>query len=144
MWEDRNGASFSGNFWFVEYSLNVFVKHDSWNEFGEGASVTFPLRIHQAPVQGPYNRCADELVKMPDNWAPKKGLKKRITFEGVPTDMDYYTKVVERSEKKWLLKMKPHVMTDAEVKEQEEGDEKIRSVKDVAAEFEERMRSNTV
>lgn len=144
MWAERNGASFSGNFWFVEYSLNVFVKHDSWNEFGEGASVTFPIRIHQAPVHGPYLRSIEENVSLPDNWQPKKGLKKKVTCEGVATDMDYYHKVVERSEKKWQAKMMPHVMTDAEVKEQESGSERDKTVKEVAAEFEERMRSNTI
>lgn len=40
----------------VAYFLCVFVKHDSWNEFGEGQSVSFPIRIHQSLQPGSYNR----------------------------------------------------------------------------------------
>lgn len=43
---DRAGTSYVGNFYYIDFDLNVFVKHDAWNEFGEGASVSFPLRIH--------------------------------------------------------------------------------------------------
>jgi hypothetical protein len=53
---DRFGVSYSGKCMFVEYMLMVFVKHDSWDQFGEGACVTFPMRIHQSPTAGPYNR----------------------------------------------------------------------------------------
>jgi hypothetical protein len=72
-----------GRYFFVEYSLNVFVKHDSWNEFGEGASVTFPIRIHQAPLKGIYRRAALDNLNLPEKWEPTKGLKKRLEYNDV-------------------------------------------------------------
>ena len=33
------------------YNLICFVKHDSWNDFGEGKRVILPVKIVQAPVQ---------------------------------------------------------------------------------------------
>ena len=45
----------------------------------------------------------------------KQGLKKKLSLEGVEYNRDYYTKVVERAEKKWKLKMQPHVMTKEEI-----------------------------
>jgi hypothetical protein len=50
----------SGKHILIEYQLMVFVKHDSWNEFGEGACVTFPMRIHQKPLCGVFNRDGEE------------------------------------------------------------------------------------
>ena len=41
-----NGAIFS-----VQYSLKVFVRHDSKQQFGEGACVTFPIKILERPVE---------------------------------------------------------------------------------------------
>lgn len=29
----------------VSYHIKFFVKHDSWNEFGEGQVVSFPIKI---------------------------------------------------------------------------------------------------
>jgi hypothetical protein len=40
---ERYGHSFSGKNILVEYHLNVFVKHDSWNEFGEGNCISVPI-----------------------------------------------------------------------------------------------------
>ena len=35
--------SFSGKNFAVEYYLKCFIKYDSWNEFGEGKSIIFPI-----------------------------------------------------------------------------------------------------
>ena len=35
----------------VEYILKAFVKHDSWNEFGEGKVASMPIQILQPPMQ---------------------------------------------------------------------------------------------
>lgn len=40
-------SSFSGRLFKVEYSLKFFVKHDSWDEFGEGTCVEMPVKIVQ-------------------------------------------------------------------------------------------------
>lgn len=49
---DQIGASYSGMHFNVSYYLCVFVKHDSWSEFGEGECVSFPIRIHQSVLLG--------------------------------------------------------------------------------------------
>jgi hypothetical protein len=52
MFKERPGCSYSGKLFNIEFSLNVFVKHDSWNEFGEGNCVSLPIKIHQTPILG--------------------------------------------------------------------------------------------
>jgi len=41
--------SFSGKHFAVEYYLKCFIKYDSWNEFGEGKSVIFPIYLTHPP-----------------------------------------------------------------------------------------------
>ena len=125
-----------GQFFYVEYSLNVFVKHDSWNEFGEGASVTFPIRIHQLPLKGFFRRAAVDNLSLPEKWEPQQNLKKILKFSDIKTD---YQRVIDVAEKKWREKM-PHVMSKEEVKSQEENGEKSRTVKEVVEEFEDNIR----
>lgn len=38
-------SSFFGQIVKVWYVLRVFVKHDAWNEWGEGHSIDFPIKI---------------------------------------------------------------------------------------------------
>lgn len=33
----------------IDYFVRVFVKHDAWNEFGQGNYVSFPVYINQSP-----------------------------------------------------------------------------------------------
>jgi hypothetical protein len=42
----RVGSTYSGRLFTIEYSLLVFMKHDSWNEFGEGNCISVPLKIN--------------------------------------------------------------------------------------------------
>ena len=39
-------SSFFGQICKVWYTLKVFVKHDAWNEWGEGHAIEFPIRIY--------------------------------------------------------------------------------------------------
>lgn len=57
--------------------------------------------------------------------------KKRFVCEEHKYSKDYYTRVMERAEKKWKDKMQPHVMTKEEVQGQEEGDERTKSAAQV-------------
>lgn len=43
-------ASTNGNLLCVQYSLKVFVRHDSKMQFGEGECVTLPIKILEKPV----------------------------------------------------------------------------------------------
>lgn len=38
----------------IDYTISVFVKHDSWSEWGEGNSVKLPIKIMQPPIQKFY------------------------------------------------------------------------------------------
>ena len=37
--------NYIGKMAMVFYSVNVWHKHDAWNEFGEGHSLTIPISI---------------------------------------------------------------------------------------------------
>lgn len=43
--------SFFGAIVKVWYVLRVFVKHDAWNEWGEGHSVDIPIKILPKPTE---------------------------------------------------------------------------------------------
>lgn len=93
---DRPGASFCGNFHYIDFSLNVFVKHDVF--FGEGASVSFPVRIHQSPLKGPFHRVPADKMTLPD-----KGIimEKREAIMVPQTDNRYYRMCVQRADRRW-------------------------------------------
>ena len=42
--------SVSGKLIQIAYTLKCFVKHDSWNEYGEGKVVSLPIKIVQPPT----------------------------------------------------------------------------------------------
>lgn len=42
--------SVSGKLIHVAYTLKAFVKHDAWNEYGEGKVVSLPIKISQPPI----------------------------------------------------------------------------------------------
>lgn len=42
---DRLPPSFNGTLITVTYGLEVFVKHDVWNEWGKGKSAYIPIKI---------------------------------------------------------------------------------------------------
>ena len=44
-------ASFFGQIVKVWYILKVFVKHDAWNEWGEGHVIEFPIKIFPKPTE---------------------------------------------------------------------------------------------
>ena len=65
---ERVGTSQSGCIFNVDYVLNVFIKHDSWNEFGEGNCVAIPIKIRQPPILAAY----DQVTPMkPNDWNPE-------------------------------------------------------------------------
>jgi hypothetical protein len=42
-------GTITGRFVKVSYAVKVFVKHEAWNEFGEGNEARFPVYINQSP-----------------------------------------------------------------------------------------------
>jgi hypothetical protein len=47
---DSFSTSVQGQLISVSYTLRAYVKHDSWNEFGEGNCVNLPIKILQRPM----------------------------------------------------------------------------------------------
>ena len=60
-------CSMQGGLFSVNYTLRVFVKHDSWNEFGEGNVIILPIKIMQHPIDV---LSSDVLKQAPDHWSP--------------------------------------------------------------------------
>ena len=44
-------TSVAGKLVNVAYTLKCFVKHEAWNEFGEGMVISCPIKIMQQPMQ---------------------------------------------------------------------------------------------
>jgi len=44
-------CSVGGKLFTIEYFLLAFVKHDAWNEWGEGNAVRIPIKIMQPLVE---------------------------------------------------------------------------------------------
>ena len=44
-------TSVQGKLISVDYELRCYVKHDAWNEFGEGNCIKLPVRIMMPPQQ---------------------------------------------------------------------------------------------
>lgn len=133
----RPGASYSGKLFNIEYSLNVFVKHDSWNEFGEGNCVSLPIKVHQTPNVGPYLRVASDKTVMPEKWEPTKGLKKKFNPDDVKYSFAYLADIIEPEQKEWSNMTQPHVLTQQEIKDQEA--ENWKKVPELVSEFEQNI-----
>lgn len=53
----------------MKYEVLVFVKHDAWNEFGEGGCVPIAVHIGQDRVEGAQYQ-ADPDFNEPAEWTP--------------------------------------------------------------------------
>ena len=65
-------ASTAGDLFHITYHLDVFVKHDSWNEFGMGNYVTFPITIVSPERDLPFMkaRISDFETSSGQEWNP--------------------------------------------------------------------------
>jgi len=61
----RMTTSMMGQIVNIWYELHIYVKHDSWNEFGAGNFVTVPILI----VPRPSNQESDDVFDH-KNWNP--------------------------------------------------------------------------
>lgn len=48
-------ASVNGQLLTIQYSVKVFVRHDSKQQFGEGECVTLPIRVIERPMKQEVN-----------------------------------------------------------------------------------------
>ena len=60
-------CSYDGRLIKVRYYLRVLVKHNAWNEWGEGNGVAIPVEIMQPPM----NIFCQDVVPVPQNWHPQ-------------------------------------------------------------------------
>ena len=61
------GCYAKGHLFSVEYKLMIFVKHDSWSEFGEGNCFTLPIKIINRPID---ITTTDVVTDIPNGWNP--------------------------------------------------------------------------
>ena len=61
----------------VEYFLKVYIKYDSWNEFGDGRCATLPIDI----LQPPTHLTAQAPMMMPAGFNPV--MQNQVHF-GIP------------------------------------------------------------
>lgn len=60
-------GSVTGDLFEVKYVLRVFVKHDSYNAFGEGNYIELPIKV----IQPPQNTLTMDVIKnIPEGWNP--------------------------------------------------------------------------
>ena len=115
--KSRPGASYKGKLFQIEYSLLVFVKHDCWNELGEGNCISLPIKIHQSPNVGPFTRVPSDKTILPEDWNPTKGLKKKFNPDDVKYSLSYLTDVIEPELKEWSNTIQPRVLSQKEIKD---------------------------
>lgn len=60
-------SSVAGKLFNIVYTLKAFVKHDAWNEWGEGNCISLPIKIMQPPM---VINCMTPQVQMPQGFAP--------------------------------------------------------------------------
>ena len=49
--QDNLPASYHGELIRVSYSLHVDIRHDAWNDFGNGSGITLPIDITALPKE---------------------------------------------------------------------------------------------
>ena len=59
-------TSYEGKLISVDYSLRAYVKHDAWNEFGEGNCVKLPIKIYMPPLK----LISQVQIVQPQDWSP--------------------------------------------------------------------------
>ena len=91
--------SFQGKLISVTYTLKVYVKHEAWNNFGEGKFIVLPIKLCSAPNQPieaniQEQQPSDEIV------------------EGIPVeaDNDYNQQALIPNERMFAAASKPSIV----------------------------------
>ena len=71
------------------------MKPDSWNSFGEGASLKFPITIRDHPITDANHTPP----KLPEDWSPLDMEKSNLTLDKSAVDDSYLIKVLEPQRK---------------------------------------------
>lgn len=107
---ERIGQSVSGRLIMIEYHLNVFVKHDSWSEFGEGNCISVPIRVLQPPIEFTHPNRKNK----PADWSAQSGDIHKLALGEF--DAFYYDQVILPQEKQWRESYKPILMSKEQLK----------------------------
>jgi hypothetical protein len=119
---DAFTTSVQGQLINVQYTLRCYVKHDAWNEFGEGNCVTLPIRIMQPPVQ----LVSNIVVEQPQNWQPQvqETVHLAIPVDDAAKINGYQQQVLMPNEMQWYSQAQPTLVSE---KEQLKMDEVVES-----------------
>jgi hypothetical protein len=96
--------SYKGIAFTITYSLRCFVKHDSWNEFGEGQGVEMPVRIVQPffAVLPDRTRDLNDKIILEESKIEEGGDETKVPVLEDAASVVYYHKCVQDFEKTWF------------------------------------------
>lgn len=97
-------GSWIGALFMVEYKLRIFVKHDAFLERGQGACISFPIRVYNAPVLV----ASSEPYRVPDYWNPTQGIAEHAyLYMQQGERSEYFKKVYEPNWDNWYKNVGP-------------------------------------
>lgn len=102
----------TGDLFSISYLLRVFIKHDSYNAFGEGNCISLPIKIMQPPQN---TLTMDVLKEIPEGWNPYVAQPVQLALPAMlPTDPNmpgsiYYREIIATEAENWTKRdtMKP-------------------------------------
>lgn len=136
----------NGDLFQILYSIKIFVKHDSVTQRGEGACITLPIRILPAPIKLSPEQKPDEESKEVDNQLLVRS--NSVNSDQVKLAIDniyhtYFEKFINPWELQWRSgELKPNVMTEKEMKQEEQEVKESQSMFEVNVEQEKKVKNN--
>ena len=94
-----------------------YVKHDAWNDFGQGNRVILPIKIMQKPF-----KIRSKRLDMPLDWKPQVQPEVHVVFPVVDSSSPYHSQVMLPKETKWAKNARPSVITSDQFKAQFEAE----------------------
>ena len=96
-----SSSSFFGQIVKVWYILKVFVKHDAWNEWGEGHVIEFPIKIFPKPTEfvGLQSSVAEAAAQVEgnNNGLPEQEMESvELEVDAADEDLDEDRQLYER------------------------------------------------
>ena len=95
----------------VYYTLACYIKHDSWNDFGQGNCVILPIKITQKPF-----KIRAEKTKLPEEWESEVQPEVHVVFPLGESSSKYQEQVIVPKEVEWAKNVRPSFVTANEFK----------------------------
>lgn len=121
--------SITGSLFTVDYNLRIYVKHDSWNEFGQGNCINLPIKIMQPEL----DITSKDTISAPKDWKPFVAEPVQMilpmvkpTEPGAPGHV-YYKNVLAPAMQKWDIEdnYRPSLIGAGQIEEEKKEEEKV-------------------